>query len=127
MGKIDDADVREGFRTRRLTTEDLDQYNALLRYAFQVTEMDLKKAGWKDDEFIQSKFPILERADVLGCYDDEELTKNLRLKFKMWYWHHIGIHIQDARYALSKFYWKRKFKINYFVHKYFKRNRNKEE
>ena len=48
MGKIDDTDIREGFRTRRLTTEDLDQYNALLRYAFQVTEMDLKKAGWKD-------------------------------------------------------------------------------
>ena len=77
MGKIDDTDIREGFRTRRLTTEDLDQYNALLRYAFQVTEMDLKKAGWKDDEFIQSKFPILERADVLGCYDDEQLVSQV--------------------------------------------------
>ena len=77
MGRIDDTDIREGFRTRRLTTEDLDQYNALLRYAFQVTEMDLKKAGWKDDEFIQSKFPILERADVLGCYDDEQLVSQV--------------------------------------------------
>ena len=74
MDRTGNTDIRSDFRTRKLTTDDLDQYNALLRYAFQVTEMDLKKAGWKDDEFIQSKFPILERADVLGCYDGEQLV-----------------------------------------------------
>lgn len=59
---------------RRLTTDDLDEYNALLRYAFQVTEQDLAKAGWKDDDLRQSKFPILERAEVLGCYDEDNLV-----------------------------------------------------
>lgn len=59
---------------RNLTTDDLDQYNALLRYAFQVTEEDLRNAGWRDDEIKQSKFPILERADILGCYDGEQLV-----------------------------------------------------
>ena len=62
------------FQIRNLTTDDLDQYNALLRYAFQVTEEDLRNAGWRDDEIKQSKFPILERADILGCYYKETLV-----------------------------------------------------
>lgn len=64
----------EGYTIRKLTTGDLDQYNALLRYAFQVTEQDLAMAGWRDDEIKQSKFPVLERADIWGCYDGEELV-----------------------------------------------------
>lgn len=59
---------------RDLTTDDLDQYNALLRYAFQVTEQQLMRAGWRDDDIKQSKFPILERADILGCYDGDQLV-----------------------------------------------------
>ena len=62
------------FTIRALTTDDLDQYNALLRYAFQVTEQELMMTGWKDDDFVRSKFPILERADVLGCYDGDQLV-----------------------------------------------------
>ena len=59
---------------RNLTTKDLEQYNALLRYAFQVTEQELAKYGWGDEEIKQSKFPVLERADILGCYDGETLV-----------------------------------------------------
>ena len=62
---------------RDLTTDDLDQYNALLRYAFQVTEKQLMEAGWRDDEIMQSKFPILERADVLGSYDGDNLISQI--------------------------------------------------
>ena len=53
--------------------KDLDQYNALLRYTFQVTEDELTATGWKDEEIKQSKFPVLERADVLGCFDGDTL------------------------------------------------------
>ena len=35
---------------RPLTIDDAEQYNALLRYAFQVTEQELSESGWKDDE-----------------------------------------------------------------------------
>lgn len=59
---------------RDLTTDDVDQYNALLRYAFQVTEQDLTKTGWCAEEIKQSKFPVLERADILGCYDGQTLV-----------------------------------------------------
>lgn len=65
------------FQIRDLTTDDLDQYNALLRYAFQVTEKQLMETGWRDDEIMQSKFPILERADVLGCYDGNTLVSQI--------------------------------------------------
>ena len=59
---------------RDLTTDDLDQYNALLRYAFQVTEQELVETGWRDDEIKQSKFPIIKRADILGCFDGDTLV-----------------------------------------------------
>ena len=55
----------ENYTYRYLETDDLDQYNALLRYTFQVTEDELTATGWKDDEIKQSKFPVLERADGL--------------------------------------------------------------
>lgn len=64
----------KNYSIRDLTTDDVDQYNALLRYAFQVTEQDLIKAGWCEEEIKQSKFPVLERADILGCYDGETLV-----------------------------------------------------
>ena len=56
-------------RTLKTETDDVNQYNALLRYAFQVTEQELAETGWRDDEIKQSKFPVLDRADVLGCFD----------------------------------------------------------
>lgn len=62
------------FSIRVLTKDDAEEYNALLRYAFQVTEAELAETGWKDDEIKQSKFPVLERADVLGCFNGEELV-----------------------------------------------------
>ena len=64
----------ENFNIRPLTTDDAEQYNALLRYAFQVTEQELEETGWKDDEIKQSKFPVLQRADVLGCFNEDDLV-----------------------------------------------------
>lgn len=76
---MDDKNNAPGnqFTVRPLTTDDVEQYNALLRYAFQVTEQDLMEAGWKDDEIAQAKFPILKRADVLGCYDGDQLASQV--------------------------------------------------
>ena len=67
-------DLGYNYVIRNLTTKDLDQYNALLRYAFQITEKDLSEYGWEDGDIKQSKFPVLERADVLGCFDGESLV-----------------------------------------------------
>ena len=37
----------ENYGLRYLEPKDLDQYNALLRYTFQVTEEELIATGWK--------------------------------------------------------------------------------
>lgn len=65
------------YNIRYLKTDDLEQYNSLLRYAFQITEQDLTISGWRGDEIKQSKFPILERADVLGCFDCDMLVSQI--------------------------------------------------
>ena len=38
-----------------------------------MTEQDLSESGWRDDEIKQSKFPVLQRANVLGCFDGNKL------------------------------------------------------
>lgn len=72
-----DNSKKTNYEIRHLTTDDLEMYNALLRYAFQVTEQELTETGWRDDEIKQSKFPVLERADVLGCFDGENLVSQI--------------------------------------------------
>ena len=62
------------YQIRELTTDDAEQYNKLLRYTFQVTEQELYESGWRNDEIIQSKFPVLKRADVIGAFDEDELV-----------------------------------------------------
>lgn len=64
-------------RLRKLETSDLRQFNDLLRYAFQVTDEDLLKVGWQDDEIRQSKFPVLEEADVLGWFEGDKLAAQI--------------------------------------------------
>ena len=41
---------------RSWTPPHLELPNALLRYAFQVTEEELVQVGWQEDEIKQSKF-----------------------------------------------------------------------
>ena len=53
----------EHYKTRYLEPKDLDQYNALLRYTFQVTEEELTATGWKDDEIKQSNASLLTGSD----------------------------------------------------------------
>ncbi len=56
------------FAMRQLTEEDLDQFNALLRYAFQVTTDELLKTGWTEDEIKYAKAPVLGSSYVLGWF-----------------------------------------------------------
>ena len=38
----------DGFTMRQLNEGDLEQFNALLRYAFQVTTTEMVKTGWSE-------------------------------------------------------------------------------
>ena len=64
----------DNLQIHRLSTADLEQYDNLLRYAFQVTDKTLTDSGWEDDDIRQSKFPVLEHASVLGYFDGDTLV-----------------------------------------------------
>ncbi len=62
------------YRMRELDKNDLEQFNALLQYAFQVTSYDLFQTGWEQDEIKSAKRPILEEAFVLGWFYRDKLA-----------------------------------------------------
>ena len=68
---------KKNLKIRPVTGEDVEQYNALLRYVFQVTDQQLRSIGWKEKEFIQAKFPTLEKADVIGWFDGDDLVSQV--------------------------------------------------
>ena len=68
---------KKNLKIRPVTGEDVEQYNALLRYVFQVTDQQLRSVGWKEKEFIQAKFPTLEKADVIGWFDGDDLVSQV--------------------------------------------------
>ena len=45
-------EVNGDFRMRELDHNDLEQFNALLQYAFQVTSYELFQTGWEQEGII---------------------------------------------------------------------------
>ena len=45
---------------QQLSSQHMEQYNALLRYVFQVTDHQLSDVGWQEKEIIRAKFPTME-------------------------------------------------------------------
>ena len=56
---------KKNLKMKPVGSEYMEQYNALLRYVFQVTEQELSSIGWQEREIIRAKFPTMEKADVL--------------------------------------------------------------
>lgn len=67
----------ELFQMRQLQEKDLEQFNALLRYVFQVTGDELVKSGWEEEEIQRAKAPILRNAYVLGWFHNEKLASQV--------------------------------------------------
>ena len=56
---------KKNLKMKPVGSEYMEQYNALLRYVFQVTEQELSSIGWQEREIIRAKFPTMEKADGL--------------------------------------------------------------
>ncbi|VEU81243.1 GNAT family N-acetyltransferase [Haploplasma axanthum] len=69
--------IRHSLKMKKVTIEDLDQYNELLRYVFQVTNRDLTQTGWEEAEIIKDKSPALEKANVIGWFDQDKLVSQI--------------------------------------------------
>lgn len=65
---------RKNLKMQTVGVEYMEQYNALLRYVFQVTDQELSSIGWKEKEIIRAKFPTMEKADVIGWFDGDTLV-----------------------------------------------------
>ena len=48
-------EINGDFRMRELDHNDLEQFNALLQYAFQVTSYELFQTGWEQEEIKYAK------------------------------------------------------------------------
>lgn len=68
---------KKNLKMRAVTSAYMEQYNQLLRYVFQVTAQDLSTIGWKEKEIIRAKFPTMEKADILGWFDGENLVSQV--------------------------------------------------
>ncbi|MDR1074752.1 MAG: GNAT family N-acetyltransferase [Xanthomonadaceae bacterium] len=69
---------RGKLRLKPVGLEYLDQFNELLRYVFQVTNQEIAESGYRDGELIQAKRPVLQNADVIGWFnEDDELVSQL--------------------------------------------------
>lgn len=68
---------KKNLKMKSVSVEYMEQYNALLRYVFQVTEQELSSIGWKEKEIIRAKFPTMEKADVIGWFDNDNLVSQV--------------------------------------------------
>ena len=46
---------------------------------FQVTEHELSSIGWQEKEIIRAKFPTMQKADVIGWFDDDNLVSQVAI------------------------------------------------
>lgn len=69
--------LRDQFKLQRVGLEHIDQFNQLLRYVFQVTNEELQKSGYEEGELVRSKRPMLERADVFGWFNGDQLISQI--------------------------------------------------
>ena len=69
--------IREKLVLKPVNEGHLEQFNKLLRYVFQVTSKDLLEGGYEDGELIRTKLPMLERADVFGWFNGENLVSQV--------------------------------------------------
>ena len=68
---------KKKFKIRYLTLKDLDDFNNLLRYAFQVSNNELITLGYEVDEIKQAKSAVLSKAKVLGWFDGNKLASQI--------------------------------------------------
>ncbi len=76
---MDENKIRSRLELHPVEMKDLDQFNELLRYVFQVTNQEVRKSGYKEGELIRSKRPVLRESEVFGWFDGDKLVSSLSI------------------------------------------------
>ncbi|MFD1392958.1 enhanced intracellular survival protein Eis [Lacticaseibacillus jixianensis] len=72
-------DIRDSLEIRPVTPANLEQFNDLLAYVFQVTAKEMEESGYEDGELERAKRPVLEKSDVIGWWQGAELISQLAI------------------------------------------------
>ena len=67
----------EHFQSRQLDEADFEEFDALLRYAFQVTSRDMARVGWSETELVQSKKPVLTQRMCSAGFTKNHLASQI--------------------------------------------------
>ncbi|WP_179395293.1 GNAT family N-acetyltransferase [Lacticaseibacillus absianus] len=73
------SDIRSELEIRPVTPANLEQFNDLLTYVFQVTAKDVEESGYDEGELERAKRPVLEKSDVIGWFHGDELISQLAI------------------------------------------------
>ena len=73
-----DNNFHQDLHIRPVEENDVDQFNELLSYVFQITESDIEESGYESKrEMIKSKRPILELSKVFGWFNGDQLVSQI--------------------------------------------------
>ncbi|UXA00969.1 GNAT family N-acetyltransferase [Enterococcus gallinarum] len=73
-----DNNFHQDLHIRPVEEKDVDQFNELLSYVFQITESDIEESGYESKrEMIKSKRPILELSKVFGWFNGDQLVSQI--------------------------------------------------
>lgn len=86
--------TKKNLKIKAVTNKDIEQYNSLLRYVFQVTDEELSSIGWQEKEIIRAKSPTLEKADVIGWFDNDTLVSQAAV-------YPMAVQIFGKRYSMG--------------------------
>ena len=73
-----DNNFHQDLHIRPVEEKDVDQFNELLSYVFQITDSDIEESGYESKrEMIKSKRPILELSKVFGWFNGDQLVSQI--------------------------------------------------
>lgn len=68
------------YQIKPVEQKDVQQFNELLSYVFQITDADIEEGGYKNErEMMNSKRPILEVAEVFGWFNKDQLISQIAI------------------------------------------------
>lgn len=100
-----------------------------------LTPVTKHSDSWSDDYDVEERkkqalgldqFRMLDDQQYImcaKCFDDKWVEEHFSIRFKIWWWHHVGNKWDDIRYNLDKFRAQFPYKAKAWIRKIF----NKEE
>ncbi len=76
----EEENIKAELQIRPIEEKDVDQFNELLAYVFQITDTEMEESGYENEhEVLRSKRPILNEAEVFGWFDQVRLVSQIAI------------------------------------------------